>query len=77
MWDSNDFAWNEMFAALSAYKHDHGNCNVPALWKENPSLGKWCSNQRTSYRIKRLTDDRIKRLRDIGFQFVVRVIKRD
>ena len=32
--------WEERLEELKAYKKNHGDCNVPTLSKENPSLGK-------------------------------------
>ena len=35
---------------LVAYKAEHGNCNVPKCWAEDPKLGEWVSTQRTGKR---------------------------
>ena len=59
--------WDEMSAALSDYKRKYGNCNVPFQWKDNPKLSTWCSTQRYAYKNNKLTPDRIKYLKDIGF----------
>ena len=45
-WSVKDTYWEEMFAALKSFTERFGHCNVPASWKENPGLGRWCANQR-------------------------------
>jgi superfamily II DNA or RNA helicase len=67
VWDLLATAWEEMFAALRAYKETHGDCNVPWGWKDNPALGSWCNNQRTTYKSKKLSPDRVRRLEQLGF----------
>lgn len=59
--------WDERFAALSAYKIKHGDCNVPFESKEIPELVTWCSTQRFNYVNNQLLPDRIERLEQIGF----------
>ena len=46
VWDLLDQQWEEMFAKLEKYRQQHGDCLVPRDYKEDPSLGKWVSNQR-------------------------------
>ena len=46
VWDLQDTGWAEMFTALVAYKQQHGDCNVPVRWPENPALGTWVNKQR-------------------------------
>ena len=67
VWDLIVDYWGEMYAALSAYKQIHGDCHVPAGWKDNPKLGSWCANQRTRYKNRKLSADRVKRLEQLGF----------
>lgn len=38
-------AWNEKFDELVAYKDEHGDCQVPTKFPENPALGRWVSTQ--------------------------------
>jgi superfamily II DNA or RNA helicase len=66
-WDSLDSRWEEMFAALVAYKQAHGDCNVPATWQENPKLVQWGHVQQRTYRKNTLSAERIQRLEEIGF----------
>jgi hypothetical protein len=67
VWDTIESFWDEMFDALRGYKRIQGDCNVPRYWSENMRLGTWVHNQRTKYRDKKLGENRIKRLEDIGF----------
>ena len=56
-----------MFEVLKEYKGKHGNCNVPLNWTENKQFGTWVSKQRQNYKKGKLTEDRIKRLENLGF----------
>jgi len=75
-WEPYTVLWEEMFAALIAYKQAHGDCNVPQGWKDNSRLGGWCGTQRAAYKKNKLSPDRIKRLKDLGFRFVLRESKK-
>ncbi len=72
--------FEEHFENLVEFKAKYGHCNVPHRYKENPSLGNWCNNIRTSWRIMKdggtpssykLTMDQIRRLDEIGFRWRV------
>ena len=69
VWDPFTAAWEETFTALVAYKQQHGDCNVPQKWRENPTLGGWVSSLRTKYRTGRLSQERIERLDALGFEW--------
>ncbi len=60
--------WEEMFAALVAYKDAHGDCRVPARWPENRKLGLWVGTQRVSRMKGALSEERTIRLDKIGFR---------
>lgn len=62
--------WEQMFDALKEYKKDHVNCNVPTNWIDQKLLN-WTNNQRTKYKDGSLSEDCIKRLEEIGFEFDV------
>ena len=64
VWDQKETQWNESFAKLKAYKEKHGHCNVPGGYPDDPSLGIWVQNQRSSYFDNRsgMTADRIQQL---------------
>ena len=67
VWAPSSAAWEEMYAALLAYRAEHGDCNVPSSYTENPKLGKWVTHQRSFYNTNKLNSDRFKRLENIGF----------
>ena len=76
-WHRNhSLAWNTRYDELCEFIHSHGHSNVPQ--SEQEGLGKWCMNQRTLYRrhcageSTSLTDERIRRLNDVGFAWDVR-----
>ena len=62
---------------LLAFKDEFGHCNVPRGYAGNPSLGQWCSDMRAAYKQiqkglkadRNLSQDRIERLEEIGFQW--------
>ena len=62
---------------LEAYKKKFGHCNVPQRYSSDPSLGSWCSTMRLTYHQiqqgkptnRNLSQDRIKRLEEIGFKW--------
>ena len=61
--------WEQKFQELKQYKKEHGHCNVPCLWKGNPSLGSWVSHQRKLYKKKKLMKETIQRFDEIGFRW--------
>ena len=71
LWSPRKNAWDAMLAELATYKQAYGDCNVPQRWPANPKLGKWCSQQRMACGNNMLATDRVKKLREIGFQFRV------
>jgi hypothetical protein len=38
--------WEQNLARLAAYAAEHGDCDVPARWTEDPQLGNWVRVQR-------------------------------
>ena len=44
----NDTGWGVWLAKLKVYKRKHGDCNVPRGWAEDPRLGHWVKEQRTT-----------------------------
>ena len=65
---------------LLAFRDEFGHCNVPQKYKGDPSLGIWCKVMRTTHgKIQKglmnlsrvLSQDRIVRLEEIGFQWEV------
>jgi hypothetical protein len=42
----NDAGWEGWLAKLEVYNVQHGDCNVPNDWVENPKMANWVSRQR-------------------------------
>ena len=68
-WDSRETKWENMLLELKQYKKAKGNCNVPARYPENPQLGVWVTNQRSIKSRGKHTEDRIRRLEELGFEW--------
>jgi hypothetical protein len=69
--------WNSRFEQLLAYKAKHGDCLVPHGYQEDRSFAEWVHRQRTTYanhvkegRTNQVTEVRMKKLEEIGFNFV-------
>ena len=67
-WEVHNDGWEAKFKELKKYKEENGHCNVP---QRHPGLGNRANNQRHLFRKGNRLDNRIKRLQDIGFQWVV------
>lgn len=61
--------WQARFEDLLRYKETHGDCDVPAKWRENPQLGNWVSQQRQNRKTGTLHPERQRRLDEIGFDW--------
>ena len=68
--------WEEKFQELLQYKEKFGHCQIPIKWNENKILGRWVSTQRKDYKNWKegnrslMTDERRRRLEDVGFSWV-------
>ena len=62
-------SWDERFEQLKGYKKDHGDCNVPRNYMANPQLANWVNTNRTKYKNRKLSKERIERLQGIGFNW--------
>ncbi len=71
IWNSRTKTWDMRFAELMCFRSEHGHCNVPQNWRENPKLSKWVETQRRRFITGDLKEDRIKRLEEIGFTWYV------
>jgi hypothetical protein len=43
---NRDAGWEGWLVKLKAYTREHGDCNVPQGWAEEPGLGSWVATQR-------------------------------
>lgn len=68
-WNPIETAWFKSYHELQEYKVRNGNCNVTHECKENPSLGKWITNQRKAYKKGKLTKKKIDLLNSLDFDF--------
>ena len=61
--------WNEAFKELCRYYQQNENFDIPVNYvaESGIALGKWIRHQRDSYSNGKLSDERIEKLRDIGF----------
>lgn len=62
-------AWKSQFDELVAYNQAHGDCDVPAKWKQNERLANWVSMQRQLKKRDALPEPRVKLLEEISFNW--------
>ncbi|MCM1508410.1 MAG: Helicase associated domain protein [Ruminococcus flavefaciens] len=69
-WGFDDI-WEQHFEAARTYFEKHGDLDVPAKYVTDDGfpLGSWCRIIRKSYQDKLLSDEKIKRLEQIGMQW--------
>jgi hypothetical protein len=73
-------SFEERMDDLRAFKAEKGHCNVPRVYKEDVSLGRWCHVMRCSYwQIKegkkpmyKLQEDEIRALEEAGFKWRIK-----
>ena len=67
----DDEKWEKIFNCAKDYYEEHGNLNVPKdyLTDENTSLSTWLTHQKQLFTIGKLYEDRIEKLKEIGFNF--------
>jgi superfamily II DNA or RNA helicase len=61
--------WFERYGQLVAYKQMHGNCDIPARWRQNKPLGAWVVAQRVARNEGRLSADKIALLDSLAFNW--------
>ena len=66
IWNPRQYQWEQMLTALIEYKRVQGHCRVPL---SNPTLGNWVQTQRAFYKRGKLGEERIRRLKALGFQW--------
>ncbi|MBL8829670.1 MAG: Helicase associated domain protein, partial [Planctomycetaceae bacterium] len=70
-WKPGDDRWGQMLKRLEHYHAQHGDCLVPWHWNEDRQLANWVRTQRFFRAAGRLSDERIKALDTLGFQWDV------
>ena len=65
-WNIAPDQWEQMFAALAKHKRIQGHCRVSL---KNRKLCSWVYTQRIFYRKGKLTEEQIRRLEALGFQW--------
>jgi hypothetical protein len=65
-WNPLESEWGERYRELAEFKVEHGHCNVPFIYPENPSLGLWVTTQRTCHTRGKLRPDRERMLAALG-----------
>jgi hypothetical protein len=65
---SNQDSWVQKYEELKEFKEKNGNCNVPF---SSGMMGNWVIRQRKLFKQGRLTEDRINKLNELGFQWSV------
>ena len=63
----NDIKWGGMYRELVDFKRRHGHVRVPYDFKENKALGNWVARQRKKGTDKKLSEEKIKQLNQLGF----------
>ncbi|MFI5219590.1 MAG: Helicase associated domain protein [Bacteroidia bacterium] len=64
-WNVLDAFWEEQFAALAAFKKEHGHFKIPT--KKMKRLSDWCGHIRDAYKKGKLSPERIQRIESLGF----------
>ena len=71
IWDVKEAWWEEGYQKLVGFQKEWGHCLVPQGYKDK-ALGRWVGTQRQAYKKGRLSQERIKKLEAIGFQWVAK-----
>lgn len=69
--DRVDRVWENGFIEAKNYSEEYGNLSVPKNYRSNTDfpLGIWIQRQRSLYKNKKISENRIKRLTDIGMNW--------
>jgi len=62
-------SWADRVAQLAAFKARFGHCDLHGQWPEEPELGHWATAQRRLWRKRRLNNEHIRRLEELGFNW--------
>ena len=66
-----DRIWENGFLEAKNYSEEYGNLSVPKNYRSNTdfSLGIWIQRQRSLYKNNKISEDRVKRLTDLGMNW--------
>jgi superfamily II DNA or RNA helicase len=67
-----DRRWDEMYQRLKNYQTQHGDANVPHLWKADIRLASWVCHQRQRRKKAIITDEQVRLLDELGFTWQLR-----
>ena len=69
--DRVDRVWENGFIEAKNYSEEYGNLSVPKNYRSNTDfpLGIWIQRQRSLYKNNKISEDRFKRLTDIGMKW--------
>lgn len=69
--DRVDRVWENGFMEAKNYSEEYGNLSVPKNYRSNTDfpLGIWIQRQRSLYKNNKISEDRIKRLTDVGMNW--------
>ena len=62
--------WENHFQRLVEYKEKNGHTMVPTNYPDDIQLGNWVRNQRLNFKNRGITDERKRKLNEIGFMWV-------
>mmetsp|Transcript_19542 Transcript_19542/g.29274 ORF Transcript_19542/g.29274 Transcript_19542/m.29274 type:complete len:167 (+) Transcript_19542:163-663(+) len=67
VWDVHQYKWENKYEQYNQFVKNHGSCSVTEIWQENLELAEWANQQRKQRKRGRLTDERERKLNEIGF----------
>ena len=69
--DRVDRVWENGFVEAKNYSEEYGNLSVPKNYRSNTDfpLGIWIQRQRNTYKNNKISDERIRRLEEIGINW--------
>ena len=69
--DRVDRVWENGFIEAKNYSEEYGNLSVPKNYRSNTDfpLGMWIQRQRSLYKNNKISEDRFKRLTDVGMNW--------
>jgi len=74
--DTTNISFDQCIEKLKDFEDKHGHCDLRLSSKDHTSLSMWCHSIRNSHNEQgkmKITEDRIRRLEEIGFKWRTRV----